>query len=114
MSDKIVVFTTNNARILYVENTKDYEGLENVLINPDLTLVRGIPPHFWKIQNDVIVPMSSGEVSKVEKDQAKKGVDNVIELIPSKPGFFQKYKHHIIIAAILLGSLTYVIITSHA
>jgi hypothetical protein len=110
----IVIFTSNNARIQYVEDTKAYEGLENVVINPDLTRVRGIPPHQWKIQNDVIVPKSEGEVSKVEKDQAKRGVDNNIILIPKKSGFFQKYKYQIISSVIILGIIAYVIVAKHS
>lgn len=58
MKDYFVVFTENNARI--------YKGVpevlsDNVLVNPDRTKVRGIPPHFWKKVGNDLLPMTEEE-----------------------------------------------------
>ena len=50
MKNKVVVFTQNNARILINPDRIDrFEDKPNAFINPDLTFVAGVEPHFWKI-----------------------------------------------------------------
>lgn len=49
MKDRVVVFTQNNARVLVNPDRIDrFMDKPNAFINPDLTFVNGIEPHFWK------------------------------------------------------------------
>src|SRR6185369_9525118 len=54
-------FTKNNARIIYLEDLQDLPHLGNVVINPDLTYVNGIAPHYWKYEGGVVLPMTEEE-----------------------------------------------------
>lgn len=73
-----VVFTKNNARILVDGQPFDH-SLPHVE-KANLTYVRGIPPHHWKL-SDIgdIVPMEPNEVAKREEHHAKYGSINSIE-----------------------------------
>jgi hypothetical protein len=80
----VVVFTENNARILMVEDVEPYKDWENAIIDPDLSKVRKIPPHEWKISDGKIVPMS--QIERVSRsEQLKTGACNEI-----KPGKYEK------------------------
>lgn len=75
---KVVVFTTNNARILV--NPPDAEslvGLPGVLVNPDLSHVRHVPLEYWApdYENNRVVPLSEDERIPRAK-LLKKAVDN--------------------------------------
>lgn len=64
----VVVFIKNNARILH--NPVNLESLKKdpkALINPDLTAVKGLPPHFWANLEGKIVPLSSSGQSSRAK-----------------------------------------------
>lgn len=74
--DKVVVFTRNNARIYTNVDTSAFENDLNVLINPSLDSVKGIPPHFWKMYEGRIVPMNDVEREERSKDIEKNGIDN--------------------------------------
>lgn len=52
--DFIVVFSEKGARIMKGINPKDWEGVPNVLVNPDLTKVKGIPMRLWKMSAEGI------------------------------------------------------------
>ena len=57
----VVVFTKHNARVLKGKRLdKDYSK-ENVLLDPDLSLVHGVPPQYWKREGDRIIEMSPEE-----------------------------------------------------
>jgi hypothetical protein len=47
IKQRIVIFGENGARIQTVEDVSVFLGREDVLINPNLSRVRGVPPHFW-------------------------------------------------------------------
>ena len=50
MKNKVVVFTENNARILInPSNIEAYKDKPKASVNPDLSLVNGVDPHFWKL-----------------------------------------------------------------
>ena len=76
MKQKLVIFTTNNARILVGADPADYPG---ALVNPDLSAVKGIAPHFWKLADGRIVPMSASEKQARLAEHAAHGVDNDAE-----------------------------------
>jgi hypothetical protein len=58
----VVVFEANNARILInPANLKELQQLPNVVVNPNLEQVKGMPPHCWKLQNGKVVPLDEGE-----------------------------------------------------
>lgn len=49
MKNKVVIFTENNARILVnPEKIEEFDSKPNAFVNPDLSLVKGIEPQFWK------------------------------------------------------------------
>lgn len=69
-----VVFTNNNARIVKVNPDFDRQ-LPNVK-NPDLSAVKGLPPHLWKLVNNQVVRMTSKECVNRNDEVALTGVDN--------------------------------------
>ena len=72
---KLVIFTSNNARILVGANPKEYP---TAWVNPDLSRVKGTPPHFWKIVGNQIHPMNFQEMAARLDHHARHGVDNDI------------------------------------
>lgn len=55
---KVVLFSDAGARILInPPNAAQYKNCTNALINPNLELVRGIPPHLWDLQDGKVVPL---------------------------------------------------------
>lgn len=81
MKNKIVIFTSHNARILNIDDEMihQYEQYANAVINPDLSQVKGIPPHFWKLQGKRVVPMTFEEkkfrTELINKHQVKKSIE---------------------------------------
>lgn len=57
-------------------NTPDYEGDYDVLINPDISSVAGVPLKYWKRNVDSIEEMTISEKSDVDAAElvAKKGL----------------------------------------
>ncbi|RMF55079.1 hypothetical protein D6745_03190 [Candidatus Woesearchaeota archaeon] len=72
---QVVLFTRNNARIFYTDNVKQFGNLD-IVVNPDLSLVKGLPPHYWKKKGNKIVPMSKSEMNKRYK-QIKESMGDV-------------------------------------
>ena len=68
MKNKVVVFTQNNARVLINPLSLDkYRGKPNAYINPDLNLVAGVEPHFWKVLHPS-KQISQGEALRVRAE----------------------------------------------
>lgn len=62
----VVIFEPGKIpRYLSSANTPDYEGNIDVIINPDLTLVQGVEPKFWKRDVDSVVEMTQEEKQAV-------------------------------------------------
>lgn len=81
---KVVVFTKNNAKILDGIETSlldQYSGWSNVLIDPDLSAVSGVPPHLWKIYHGITVPLNESEKIARLKDIEQNGLDNEIRAV---------------------------------
>lgn len=76
--NRLVVFTTNNARLLNQPNNREIATYKNAVLDPDLSKVKGIPPHFWKRDGNVIVPMNDLEQRMRRLDIEKNGVDNEV------------------------------------
>lgn len=92
MKDFFVVFTSNNARI--------YKGIpkqvtDNILVNPDLTKVKIIPPHLWKRVGDEILPMDENEALTRLAHIDKYGVSNE-EAKPYMPSNITLYVNSVI------------------
>lgn len=70
MKQQVVIFTEDNAIIKIVDDVSYYKGMPNVVINPELRNVAGIPPHQWKLVLGKIVKKTEDEInSSVIKDQ---------------------------------------------
>src|ERR1044072_7340853 len=80
MKQTVVIFTTNNARILInPEHPKLLAKRFNVLLDPDLSRVRGVDPHYWKVVKGEIYPMNHFE-AELRRDHVERfGADNDIE-----------------------------------
>lgn len=73
MKTTVVLFVANTARIL-VNPESDYTGVVNAVINPSLTAVKGIPPHFWKLVEGKILPM--------DETERKERLKSIVRLLP--------------------------------
>ena len=84
MKNFAVVFTSNNARIVVNPSILQKLALKdkkNVVINPDLSLVKGVAPHFWKLSDDgkMVVEMTRPEKLVRLASHEAFGVDNNVE-----------------------------------
>lgn len=78
MSD-VVVFTGTNARIIKnVGDLEKYRGWPNAVIDPDLSKVDTVPPHYWKLVRGKVLPMDSLEIKARDKNRILFGMDNVV------------------------------------
>jgi hypothetical protein len=91
----VVVFTKNNARVL--KNPKNLIEIlkrNTCLIDPDLSKVSGMPPHYWKLfKGKTIISMNGKEMRARDADISKVGADNFVhglDGLPEKPGFFKR------------------------
>jgi hypothetical protein len=58
MKPYLIVFTENNARIVKDPDAIEaLKGKPNSYFKPDLSRVKGIPPHLWSVLDGEIVPM---------------------------------------------------------
>lgn len=63
MKNIYVKFTDSGARILVNPNNEsELRADPNVLFNPDLSHVKGVPPENWKVVNNQIVPFLSYKI----------------------------------------------------
>lgn len=76
-----VIFTSNNARIFNYP-CKDHR--ETCIHDPDLTEVKGIPPHLWKLEKGKILPMTEGEANIRQQHVDTHGADNNVEKVAIK------------------------------
>ena len=75
MKNVIVVFTENSARIhVNPANAEELLAEPHALLNPDLSAVKGLPPHLWKLSGNKIVPMSEAAQAVRQADVLKRGV----------------------------------------
>lgn len=76
---RCVVFTSNTALVLSNPgNLDDLAKYPNVVIDPDLSKVLGIPNTFWKLDNGKIVPMNEEEQQRRLEHIERVGVDTVV------------------------------------
>lgn len=100
MKNTVVVFKKNTAQI--VVNPPDlvkYHKMPNAMVNPDLSLVKGEPPHFWKMSAGSVVPMSRPEKLERLKDIDSEGIN--VELVKKIP-FYKNYIFWISVSALEL------------
>lgn len=58
---RVVVFTADNARVLYTETPEHWVNTPQAVINPDLKEVTGVEPHYWKLVEGKVLPMTDPE-----------------------------------------------------
>jgi len=82
----VVVFTKNNARLLKIwsRDLSHYKKIlpQNYMVDPDMSKVRGTPPHFWKpaLIGNKLVPKNHAEKMAIILSHKIRGVDNYIKL----------------------------------
>lgn len=83
-----VLFTESNARIYVGPAVEKVRSLKGVLITPDLSQVKRIPPHFWKLEKGKIVPMNEVEraerIKLIEAKQPTNKIDGLQKKISKK------------------------------
>lgn len=67
MNDVIVIFSADSARIVKGAQARDFAGKTNIVINPDLSQVKGLPPHAWKFENGSVVSHTPQEIARREQ-----------------------------------------------
>lgn len=75
----VVVFSNGVASYYPSANTPDFENNPNALINPDLSLVDGVPIQYWKRNGDLVVEMNQAEkdaLTEAELNTRKTLADN--------------------------------------
>jgi len=80
---KIVIFNQSNNRItecIKSANTPDYEGRTDVLVNPDLSLLSGVPRKYWKQSGGSIIEMTQAEKDALDLEvETKLKADNKLK-----------------------------------
>lgn len=76
-----VIFTSNNARLIPFDHFDELPQTANILVDPDLTQVDGIAPHYWKCVDNKIIPMTELEKMDRDHDHVERGVDNRVDVI---------------------------------
>jgi hypothetical protein len=61
----VIIFEDGVAQYLESVNTPDYEGNPNAIVEPDLSLVEGVPMKFWKQDGDEVLEMTQAEKDAV-------------------------------------------------
>lgn len=94
MKNELWVFTKTNCRRITHPNPKELKAYEShSALNPNLDQVRGIPPHFWKLENHLVIPMNEQEQKMRLMEIKKSGFDNEVKRLkehwinPSFPFF---------------------------
>ena len=109
--NKVWVFTSNNARMLWVTDAElpAYQARTDVAINPPLGDVLGLAPHYWKLSAGKILPLSGVEQALRDSEITKNGADNGRKTIPNKiapPSNVRVY----LVAAFAIGGIALAIL----
>ena len=57
MKNRVVLFNKYGARILInPHDIAELRKLPNCIVNPDLSRVRGLPPHMWEQHDQAVLP----------------------------------------------------------
>lgn len=79
MKRRALFFTETNAVVIKEDDIDS--NIKNLVINPDLSFVRGVPPQHWKFQDGKIVPMNKEEKGHRENLINEIGIISKPELI---------------------------------
>lgn len=63
MKHHVVLFSPTGAKVITTPDVAKYIGAPNVAIDPDLTAVKGLPPHRWALQEGRVVETSATEIN---------------------------------------------------
>jgi hypothetical protein len=102
---QVIVFGKTGARIFINPDKSVYVGTKHI-INPDLSLVAGLPPHKWMLEDGQVVPASERVVETREIALAKE--DPVAVLSQKLPSFCDK-SLRFIGQLLLNGAIAYLI-----
>lgn len=89
----VVLFIDYNARIIVnPKDLEEYRKLPNAVVNPDLSRVKGVPPHLWRLtKSKNIVPISGREAQERESLIRKHGIQKFTPpYFGPKKSLFQK------------------------
>lgn len=85
---KVVVFTRNSARVIYNPSQLDlkklYHFTDQVVVDPDLSRVKGYPPHHWKLIDGEVWPLQNLELNERDNDIRDNGSDLVTKHLYTK------------------------------
>lgn len=76
MKHTVVIFNKNNAKVVNTTRLTFLKNMPNVSINPDLTVVSGVPTHYWKLDNGKVIAMNLSERLTRLADIQINGIDN--------------------------------------
>lgn len=110
---KAVAFTPNNARVFH-GSVEDISHMQNVIVNPDLSQVEGIPPHHWKMNiHGKIVKMTDEEKAQRDEHHKTHGIMNDPEAIsppslspPSAQATHHTHPYWVAWASFFVGALS--------
>lgn len=80
------VLNKQTLRYLRSVNTPDYPTSE-WLINPDISAVVGVPPQYWKLDGETVLPMSTAEMDAYDATVATTNNDLEAEALYEDPLF---------------------------
>ena len=105
---KVVVFTTNNARIVKHPDHLSLGIYRGVAVkDPDLSQVRGLSPEKWKLVKGKVVPKNMADMALTRRSHELNGVDN---LIHHGTSFSVRWDKRLWAVAILIGAVAVVLI----
>jgi len=91
LKNKVVVFTENNARILInPPNLEAFDNKPKSIINPDMSLVCGVDPQFWKLIDYDFIELPDAIVIK---DKLSELIDWTNETPSHQERFYREAYH---------------------
>lgn len=104
---RVVIFTKNNVRIcVNPPNISELKTYPNVVVDPDLSAVRSLPPHLWRLSRGKVEPMSLLQQEIRKGHIARHGLDNAIAHNPQYGPLGVNIKLKLVILGISIALLT--------
>lgn len=103
-----VVFTPTDAKI--IESDKELAFKERFIINPEFSLVEGIPTKYWTYENNDLIPMSYFQKNVRDLIINRNGISDTVTYDLSKISNRRRFKTKAALISLFVCSICYVLL----